>query len=979
MKHSNFKLHKANILQQKGLELIDKFDFRVALPILEDASELYRTHNQWYEYALCQNKVADCLIHLGQFEAAIELLQNNLQIEVTDQEVGYDNLAYTYKGLSTSYAHKGEVDKAFGFINKVLSLCQKHDAIPKYFLHTAYNTIGWLYSIKQDYGQAIFYFQKNLPYYLKSEDKIQLVGTYNNLAFNHKMLKNSEKAIEYYLKAIELHDPKTFDKASVSIVINANLGDCYANIGNQTKALKAYQKAYQNSHAIFGESHFSTGRTAFAMGNFFKGNGHPKKALAYYKKSFSVYKKIQNYDVYNTAISLQFIAACLEDMDRWEEALPYHQKAIAYLIGKKNWIDPYQKMELFVEYLPPRVTLFLVKKSKNLLVQFYRNRKEIDLFFAFETIELATRLIQEIRKTYKADESKFHLASEARNVHALLLQILTQIRLLLQDKTFAKSDKNSLEELAKIDIMENAFTTFEQDKSVLLLSNLKNQAAKITANIPDDLLKQEQQTNRQMTALSQKISRLQAQEAKVESEELIELQQEYANHKLQYDQLVQQLETNYPQYYQLKHQAETVTIKTLQQKLLSRTALVEYFIGDKHLYLFAITSNDTQFIQLEKPTDFEDLVEAYKASIDEIDKSEYCELAFELYQLLIKPLTSTNQLITSNQAPITNFKIIPSGILSTIPFEALLTEEVTTNAKYADLPYLLLQYNISYHYSATLWSQNIERFSTHSGKNEQTESSFIGFAPVYKREQNQPLEKIIKRGIYNEETTRSIRIGEETFSELIYSEEEVTSIQSYFNAKNIPAETYLHQAANIYNFLQNIGKHKYILISAHGFYNEKQPDLTGIILSPDDNQTFANPSDVAKSSPIRAENSPSFEKHGDVWSDKGGNIFYLSDAYNLQLNADLVVLSCCETGVGKLAKGEGVMALNRGFFYAGAKNVIYTLFKVYDQASCQLTKHLFQHILEEKPYAFSLKEAKRQLILQGKAPIHWAGYLLIGE
>ncbi|MFK7905488.1 MAG: CHAT domain-containing protein, partial [Chitinophagales bacterium] len=369
------------------------------------------------------------------------------------------------------------------------------------------------------------------------------------------------------------------------------------------------------------------------------------------------------------------------------------------------------------------------------------------------------------------------------------------------------------------------------------------------------------------------------------------------------------------------------------------------------------------------------------------------EIAFELYELLIAPIKS---LITNHQSLITNLKIIPAGILNTIPFEALLTEKVATNTKYADLPYLLLQYDISYHYSATLWHQALQNIDEKQmeARSILEEASFVGFAPVYKNEQKQSLDEAITSGLYNEENTRSIRIGAETYSELIHSEEEVNSVQSYFNAQNIPTETYLHTEANTSNFLQNIGKHKYVLISAHGFYNEEQPDLTGIILSP---RIAKNPEQSGQASP-----TPEFplwrgqgEVNGDVRSGqmspnhKGvgesslnsepSSIFYLSDAYNLQLNADLVVLSCCETGLGKLAIGEGVMALNRGFFYAGAKNVIYTLFKVYDKASCQLTQHLFQHILEQKRYPSALKEAKRQLILEGKAPIHWAGYLLIGE
>jgi CHAT domain-containing protein len=90
------------------------------------------------------------------------------------------------------------------------------------------------------------------------------------------------------------------------------------------------------------------------------------------------------------------------------------------------------------------------------------------------------------------------------------------------------------------------------------------------------------------------------------------------------------------------------------------------------------------------------------------------------------------------------------------------------------------------------------------------------------------------------------------------------------------------------------------------------------------------------------------------------------------------VLSCCQTGVGTHAIGEGVIALHRGFLYSGAKNVIYTLFKVYDLSSSQLTTALFREILNKHTYAVALQKAKLSLIKANKAPAHWAGFVLMG-
>ncbi|MFK7908251.1 MAG: CHAT domain-containing protein, partial [Chitinophagales bacterium] len=109
-------------------------------------------------------------------------------------------------------------------------------------------------------------------------------------------------------------------------------------------------------------------------------------------------------------------------------------------------------------------------------------------------------------------------------------------------------------------------------------------------------------------------------------------------------------------------------------------------------------------------------------------------------------------------------------------------------------------------------------------------------------------------------------------------------------------------------------------------------------------------------------------------------ILSMEETYHLNLSkTDLVVLSSCESGIGELAKGEGMMAVNRGFLYAGAKNVVSTLFKVYDKPSSLLTQYLFEGILEGKGYSESLRLAKLRLLKVEEVDVKsWCGFVLIG-
>ena len=99
----------------------------------------------------------------------------------------------------------------------------------------------------------------------------------------------------------------------------------------------------------------------------------------------------------------------------------------------------------------------------------------------------------------------------------------------------------------------------------------------------------------------------------------------------------------------------------------------------------------------------------------------------------------------------------------------------------------------------------------------------------------------------------------------------------------------------------------------------------------------------------------------------------------IPMNADLVVLSSCESGIGELHKGEGMMAVNRGFLASGAKNVVSTLFKVNDRASSELTTLLFGYILEGKGFGEALQQTKLELLeKEGTNPKSWSGFVLFG-
>ena len=150
-----------------------------------------------------------------------------------------------------------------------------------------------------------------------------------------------------------------------------------------------------------------------------------------------------------------------------------------------------------------------------------------------------------------------------------------------------------------------------------------------------------------------------------------------------------------------------------------------------------------------------------------------------------------------------------------------------------------------------------------------------------------------------------------------------------------------------------LSQYRIIHLATHGVFNGEDPTDSGIILSLVD----------AKGTPING-------------------FLRLNEIFNLNLPAELVVLSACETGLGKEIKGEGLVGLTRGFMYAGTPRVLVSLWKVDDKATAEMMTRFYQLILEKKlTPAQALREAQLQMQneTEWKSPYYWSAFILQGE
>ena len=150
------------------------------------------------------------------------------------------------------------------------------------------------------------------------------------------------------------------------------------------------------------------------------------------------------------------------------------------------------------------------------------------------------------------------------------------------------------------------------------------------------------------------------------------------------------------------------------------------------------------------------------------------------------------------------------------------------------------------------------------------------------------------------------------------------------------------------------GQYRIIHLATHGLLNSTHPELSGIVLS-------------------------LVDQHGQPQD----GFLRLHEIYNLKLPAELVVLSACQTALGKEVRGEGLVGLTRGFMYAGAPRVVASLWKVDDKATAELMKRFYQAMLGEQRMrpAAALRAAQVEMLKQKEweDPYYWAAFVLQGE
>ncbi|NBC83010.1 MAG: CHAT domain-containing protein [Bacteroidetes bacterium] len=401
--------------------------------------------------------------------------------------------------------------------------------------------------------------------------------------------------------------------------------------------------------------------------------------------------------------------------------------------------------------------------------------------------------------------------------------------------------------------------------------------------------------------------------------------------KDQFERLVQEHENikkSINKYFaDSKPKKKMISIKQVQTQLKKNQVVLEYALKKSELFGIAITADTILYHRQKNPSTLIDDINKYNQILKEPPLystgngfNEFQTISHTLYINLINPF---NSVLKEKKELI----LIPEDILNTIAFETLIKQKNSSNTMdYASLPYLIKEYNISYGLSATLYFGQQPKLYP---------------KPIYAVAPKYPFQS------GSEQISRSVKKKLASLPALKGAQQEVEFLEKEFNA-----QTSIQSSLNESEFKSKVKSASILHLAMHSIIDPNYPEYSALILSSNT-------------------------------SDQSDGLLHTYEIMHYDLNNQLVVLSACNTGSGKLLRGEGVFSIAKGFIMSGCSGVITTLWEQNDAAGFDLMKNLYVNLFNTNSPSLALRNAKLNYLKHADPlknhPYYWSGYILIGN
>ena len=934
----------------------------------------------------------------AEYDASLAFFQKSLELRIKCYGENNAETATTYDSIGRLYYFKGNYNEALLNYSKALDIYEELYGENSFEAWNVFSNIAGVYCVLQDYENALSIYLYLLELYLNTVGKnnIQTAYAYNNLGVVYDELGELEEALSAYKESLEILKIVSPDKSTDTARAYLNIGHTYQAMGDYANAyaylstaLSIYTEIYGTKNpdialiyldlgvvlrsegrydealsyilkskevyeSIAGEKHIQVCRVYSEIGFIYFNKEDYNNALLYYRKAMNTLFDIFGYETLDIADCYDDIALVYHILGYYDDALSLYKDAVAvyeHELGVDNIRTATEYVNLGWQYAGMNETSETVKSFKTALAGLKNSTKyklsltlltgilscakkynySSDVNFIRDIINVGDEIIEKAYQKMSSTTQKQDFLLEAmplyyyaiqfeseQNNHPKVLEYSEKIRnrsFLDQIGTENALKLNGISESKRQEI-KNQIETMEKSRRIIEEQN--------NLEITNRDINKTKEATKSFTEAENKLKKLDSEIGK-----------------------------QIPQYKMLRT-PKTISASEAQKYCGKNRAILEYVLynfdsedktaSQNFAYCIVITNKKIQTVTLDSDFDYIKAVNNFRDGLTH--RPQYSEVKFEkerneLYEKLIAPVLP----FISSQKEIL---IVPDANLSFLPFDIL--REKPESRDFGEKRVIAFSPSIS--------------VSVITEKYKSSSSDMLGFGGAwYDKTLTKEEHMTLLSGSSNKTNDRFYSLDT---TQMKLSTEELQKImelegpQKYFDAKNLlwkdlpgtvaeleklKNETFKKgtfkiqldaSENNLKNLSENGSLNKYSVIhfACHGYFDNDFSEMSSIVFSEASGQL---------------DNSSNDDGYLSV-----------SEAATLNLNAQAVCLSACQTGLSEIKKGAGMVGLSRAFMVAGANKVIVTLWSVDDDATTEFITRMYKKVQSGKSYEEAIKLVKQE-------------------
>jgi tetratricopeptide (TPR) repeat protein/CHAT domain-containing protein len=906
-------------------------NYAKAEPLYRQAMEIRKAvlGEKHPEYATSLNNLGFLYNSQGNYAKAEPLYRQAMEIRKAVLGEKHPEYATSLNNLAHSYESQGNYTKAEPLYGQALEirkavLGEKH---PEYA--ASLNNLAFLYNAQGNYAKAEPLFRQALDIWkaVLGEKHPNYAASLNNLAILYHSHRDYAKAEPLYRKALDIRKEVLGENHPEYTTSLNNLAALYKSQGNYAKAEPLYRKALEIYKAVLGEKHPDYARSLSNLANLHNSQGNYAKAEPLHRQALEIRKAVLGERHPDYARSLHNLAAVYNSQGNYAKAEPLFRQAVVTLQITKNLV-PFEQLQTDDIRIDPD-TLHILHSHALCTRKLAETNGTSERFRSCDrSFLLGLSVLDRVRQVnLDQEDNKIQLTGNWFDLVPGRIKVLSQVFVLEK----------------KPEDLEAAFWTAEQGTARTFLESLGKSRGNFLAGVSAKHQTEEMDLLQDIRLLDLRLDKESARALDKRNPDLIgQLFSERREAEGKLKHLIGQLEKDYPQYAGLKYPGPC-TLKQARECLKDDEVALLFVPGTEESFLVLVEArpkpdDKTNGLAIyELPGSAE--LAAHVAALNDLETlalpARVKALGRQAYDTLLGPC--------KDRIKGKNLVIVPGGSLGLLPFEMLVEE---------DGKYLIENHRIRYAPSLTalhfinLWKQK---------RAAPTEPLLAVGDPIYDGgDERVANPKNVQVASTSREGLRELlwREGKrDDLKRLVHSGKEVAKIADLLGAKDdyvLTGENASEAKIKEASTADRMAKARYVHFATHG--------ILGV-------DTGKQPALVLNLVGNKAEDG----------------FLELSEIANLKLNADLVVLSACRTGQGRMARGEGVTGLARAFLYAGSKGVVCSLWSVDDQETSNLMVDFYQQLQKGQSAPEALRAVQLAMIRAGKAPLYWAPFIVIGE